>query len=652
MSVLTIATPAVLHSTGNLSRWSAAHNEVFWGFRRQDYSVLGGSAGAGGLCQLQMLESQTSDLQNRDILYLSSTGETVFVSNIVTATPFRFVTINQAANATNVLPGWANNHTQRRNYFIEARIHVYNNTTDLNEVAGEVRLSPNKRGEVKLIASNILEKYLSRRNRSDYTLDSYNDKDAWVKYYFSYRQVWRNYEAESFYEDRVNPYLGANLMPNSTLSNTASYELTNFTNVITSTGQGYVTNQPFVGLGYARMTLDITTWAAFPTTAGTKYRLKFKVLTSKTTGITSTNTLHVYFGVGVIPTLPWNLTQEAGLTAPYEFDFVAPFNNSAPWFECDSNYWVAIDDITLQEVFDDTATNPPNYYFANKAARQIQEVYSVNQAEHVAFYDTIADAAKRAKFISDFAQPTWFSGYPFDIAILFDKGLEPVEVTAKELFSSGTTSTVLNDTTAAEHRLTLQGGYTSADRFLDLWLEVGAAGAGALYVDDDYVDDDYVEEITPPSSETGEITERRRIRINLACVDNPEYLSWKGVHGGWNYYRFKKTQAFGSNISNQQIANPYVPDLDVEENKFQASNESDPTITMGVNGVDRNDILGLQLMLESGQVQRYMGLDSNNVPIWQTVIIKAGSFKVYETGDAAHDLEFTIELPSRYTHRA
>jgi len=659
MSIVTIGTPAVEHSTTNISKWSAVHNEVCYRFRRQDYSVLGGTAGSGGLLRLQLLIDQTDDLSIGDTLYLSSIDRTVIVSQITDAFPFRFVDVDVmlAAYPAGSGAGWANNHTARKNFFIEANIHVFNYQTSLNEIAGTVRLYPNKQGVAKLIIGPWLEKFLTRKNLFGYASQYYNDKEAWVKFYFSHRSVWRGYESESFYEDRVNPYLGANIVTNSTFltaNGSSGWDLTNMlwrTSEDVEKKHGNILEVLLPGVLKPEASLLPT----YPTVAGTTYRIKFKILDAKTTGHAVGTTINFRFGLGTAGT---SVNEIVGLNGIYQFDMVAPFNNSYPQFDTDSGYWGAMDNISVQELFSDELTNPPRYYYVNKAARQLQNVYGSNQAEHVTFYDTIADAAKRAKFISDFVQPTWFAGYPFDIAILLDESLKNVEITRKEdLRDINSSSTSINSTVltpaidTGEHRLMLTGGFASTVKSLDLWLEVGAAG-DELYVDDEYVDDDYVEAIEGPSAESGEVTERRRIRINQSCFDNHVYLAWKGVYGGWNYYLFTRQQTYGVEIKNAQVAFPYVPDLNVEENKFLMSNDSEPFITLGANNIDRNDVTGLMRMLESERVTMYMGLDSNNAPIWQTVIVKTGSFKVYDSKDKRHDIEFTIEQPSRYTHRA
>jgi hypothetical protein len=647
MSIVPRQNPAVIHATTNISKWNAAYNECAYIFRRQDYSVLYGIAASGSMARLVFLTAQTYDLSVGDSMYLSSIDDVVTVTQIINAGTFRHVYIDRLATAQNTQSGYANNVTARKNHVVEFNIHVFNNETSQNEIAGTVRLAGNKQGIIKLVVNPFVESYLNNRNESTYLQQTYNDLNAWAKFYFSSRQIWKGYTDEALYEDRTLPYLGPNLITNSHFDlGSDSWELDNM--VWYSDGTvGKDMSTTASSTTAARMYPAPALLTNYPTIAGRTYRMFFNIVSSVGAN-SSVNTVKARLGLGTSDAFTvWNY---CGLAGRYDFDFVAPFNNSHPSFTIDENFSAIIDDVELREVINDVTTNPPRYYYMNKGARQLQQPYGANQAEHVVFYDTIATAANRAKFISDFVQPTWFSGYPFDIAILFDESLQGVDIKRKELISTGVSEYLLNKALAGEHRIKLTGGYATSIKELDVWLEVGdVTGDLDEYVDEDYVDTDYVETTSvSPATETGEVTERRRIRINHSCFTNHVYLSWKGSAGGWNYYLFTRNQTHSVEIKGQEIVYPYVPDLNVIENQFLLSNESQPSITLGASNLDRNDLIGISRMLESSAVRLYNSTDGT----WQTVIVKQGTFKLYEVKDSRHDIEFTILLPFRYTHNA
>ena len=653
MSILILERPDKLHLySGNTSKFNAVHNVIQYKLQRRDYSILYGVSMEGSLIGIVVpkIQADESGVAIGDQLYVSTINQTANVVNIgYYGIAFALITIDvQISGPAYASPGYANNLTKRRLFGVEAKLFVYNNKTNLIDVAAVFKSYPDTKGDVNLIVNEYLKKYITNTNASSYTGTNYNDINAWCKFYIGYRSVWESNDNESFYEDRVIPYLGSNMLTNGSFDiDLAGWDTDDF---IWNNGKA---TRPVVNISPAY--IRPANYATFPTVAGSKYRISFKV--SDVSGSYSgSNKLQLYFSDEFFTTGTPKLCPLAG---SYTFDFTAINDGDFPTWATDPAYYVSLDNIQMQ-IINDTLDNTPIYRYTTKSALQIHSKYNGNLALHDAHFDTMDTLIKRAKFICDFGEPTRWPGFPFDIAVLFDESMVVSDVKRKEELYNYNAATGINEYTltnkkAGEQRIHLFGTYTSDIQKVKIWLEVGDV-VNDEYVDEEYVDDDYMavnEGSDPaPAAEEGEVTERRMIRLG-GCCENPVYLSWKGSAGGWSYYLFGKTQGITLSTNEQSIAQPYVDNLDVTGNKYQIDINSVQSMTMGCSNIDLNDVQGIMRMLDSGCIRIYLGLhEVTGLPEWEDVIVKTGSFKVYETGNARHDIEFTVENPTRYTHSA
>ena len=637
--------------TANISKWSAVHNEVCYRFQRRDYSVVATAQVSGNRTRIQLLESEVQDLSIGDMLWVSSINAFAKVTNLTYASPFVYATLDTQWKSTYNVAGYANNHTMRQNYAMEIELYVWNNKTQQTESAGVYRVYPSNDGSAKAIVSRWLLKYLSTKEESTYTQVAYNDTNAWTRFYIGYRRTWDGFDSELFLEDRTNPFLGANLIANSTFNGgTNGWDLQGTWNW---NAQEYITKPVDVNaIAYARP----DNFNSFPTVAGKTYRIKVNWF-----GVTGTrtfsNTMRVWLSDAG---LNYNVEQECAYEGEYEFDLVAPINGAFPTVFVNNQYFGSFDNLSIQEV-NDEVDNTPRWMYVNKGALQIWNRFDNNHADHVAFYDDYTLTPQhRAKFICDFQEPTHFVGYPFDIAILFDDILQFVIVNKHEELidvqnnAALATPVQLNQTAVGEQRIRLQNTYNSDIKFVDVWLETtGAVNPDyEQYVANGYVDTGYAEEVVASlPTYIGEITERRRVRINTKCYQNPVYIAWKGSQGGWNYWLFGRTQEITLNTTEQVRIEPYRDTLLTRSNVVQASVKSGESWRLGVDNVDLNDIKGLMRLLDSECVMIYLGtIPKILTKQWLEVQVKQGSVKVYETGNNRHNFEFSIDLPQRYTH--
>lgn len=112
-------------------------------------------------------------------------------------------------------------------------------------------------------------------------------------------------------------------------------------------------------------------------------------------------------------------------------------------------------------------------YFVN-SAKQIQDLFGSNMGEYVPFA-----LGSSAKFLSDFAKPTYFEGYPHSIDFIYSEDLHSFEVRRREqardinngVVGGATSATLDHYQIYGVNRLTIEGGYAANVKTVEVWLE-------------------------------------------------------------------------------------------------------------------------------------------------------------------------------------
>ena len=146
-------------------------------------------------------------------------------------------------------------------------------------------------------------------------------------------------------------------------------------------------------------------------------------------------------------------------------------------------------------------------YFVN-SAKQIQDTFGSNMGVYVPFL-TYNDGDAPAKFLTEFEKPTYFVGYPFDLAFIYSENIYGFEVKKFEStqdINDALLSVVGTDISFYEglavNRLMLTGSYASNVKTVNVWLDNSNGGTvppppvARLAVTDDYVDSGYFEKET------------------------------------------------------------------------------------------------------------------------------------------------------------
>ncbi|CAB4151257.1 hypothetical protein UFOVP600_8 [uncultured Caudovirales phage] len=138
------------------------------------------------------------------------------------------------------------------------------------------------------------------------------------------------------------------------------------------------------------------------------------------------------------------------------------------------------------------------------------------------------------------------------------------------------------------------------------------------------------------------VTEKKTIKIDRECKENPVFISWLNTYGGREHWLFSKVQTKGLITQNDGNFESYIVDLAESRGQIiDISKNAVPLLTVNCT-VDVEDIDGIKTLLYSPCVEM---LVSENPIKWQTVRPQTGSFKLYDTNDLTSSLQITLELP-------
>ncbi len=291
-------------------------------------------------------------------------------------------------------------------------------------------------------------------------------------------------------------------------------------------------------------------------------------------------------------------------------------------------------------------------YYMVYAAKQLGEAYGGNLAAYVPFKSVI-QPAQLARWVTDFTEPAYSEGYPFDISFIYGEDLAgldiqceiiQLDINRKPLSGGSQTTYLLNengsfllnldgsrliinrgvvaDATLAQHvglnRLLITGGFAPQAAYFTLALNYGDEHGNHT------------------------ITQTQAIRIDNAVDDQSVYLRWIGLSGSWNYYRFVYNQEISLDVQNAVIVKRFVSDWQNQDGiEDVLSKSAGQKMKVMAEDLSVNDIKGLQSLKYSPKVQM---LVNHNPVTWQTVVLNTATFDEYETryGQAAFSVMFNL----------
>lgn len=294
-------------------------------------------------------------------------------------------------------------------------------------------------------------------------------------------------------------------------------------------------------------------------------------------------------------------------------------------------------------------------FYVTFSALQMGNEHGSNMAKYVPFaYEP--NASRLAHFLTEYREPVFYLGLPFDLAFIYSEDLIGKDVYVKEqplgvnyqslggpvdsallnengavlLNENGgrlmnTLSIEADDVTVVPqlgvNRLRLSGLYPAQARYISVYLYV-LDGAG----------------------NEQRITQIQRVKILKKPNCDFKYIKWLNPVGGWSYALFEYKIEHDLDVSDTVMIDRYVDDFSTQNTAQDViSREAGRKETVGRNGVPADELKALSSVFYSVKV--YV-LTQENPRQWQTVIVDSSGKKGYNTKDEAGDFEMTYRLPS------
>ncbi|RWY51189.1 hypothetical protein [Mucilaginibacter gilvus] len=306
----------------------------------------------------------------------------------------------------------------------------------------------------------------------------------------------------------------------------------------------------------------------------------------------------------------------------------------------------------------ETKTSPfiqiDHNFYVLYAAKQLGERYSGNMAAYIPFA-TLAEGLEKARWISDFAEPAYSNGYPFDIGFIYSEDLlgrdvycefTLLDINRNPLTGGAQTSYLLNEDSS--WLLNTDGSKLIISRQSTGTIPVPQQlGLNRLLIDTLFANDVYYINIALKYADENmvqTVTQTQTIRVDDAVDDNSVYLRWIGLSGSWNYYRFVFNQEVNLDVQNAVIIKNYVSDWENQQGIEEViSKTAGQKIKVMAEDLSVADIRGLQSIKYSPKVQM---LVNKNPVKWQTIVINTATYSEYETRNGRAPFSVTFNMPA------
>ncbi len=297
----------------------------------------------------------------------------------------------------------------------------------------------------------------------------------------------------------------------------------------------------------------------------------------------------------------------------------------------------------------------PNPYYVLYAAKQLGDKYGGNLAAYVPFR-SVTDNSQLARWATDFAEPAYSNGYPFDIGFIYSDDLvglqlyctlTPLDINRNPLPGGPQTSYLLNDDSS--WLLNQDGSKLVIANQSSFSMPVPAQlGLNRLLINANFDSDVYYFTLTLNYNDSEDVahtvTQTQTVRIDDAVDEQSVYLRWIGLSGCWNYYRFVYNQEVSLDVQNAVIIKNYVSDWENQDGIEEVIGKSaGQKIKVMAEDLSVADIKGLQSIKYSPKVQM---LVNRNPVKWQTIVLNTATFTEYETLNGHAPFSVTFNLPS------
>lgn len=140
------------------------------------------------------------------------------------------------------------------------------------------------------------------------------------------------------------------------------------------------------------------------------------------------------------------------------------------------------------------------------------------------------------------------------------------------------------------------------------------------------------------------VTEVKEIDYVGCTPERPLQLIWFNPLGGMDTWVFSRHQEYSADVSDVDEFEPVINYLQLE-NSRQKTLRKDFLIVakLGYEQLSMQQVGGISYLLSSPLVL------ANIRGYWVQVVVKSGTFKLFDTGESKHKLEFDIILPKQFT---
>ena len=139
------------------------------------------------------------------------------------------------------------------------------------------------------------------------------------------------------------------------------------------------------------------------------------------------------------------------------------------------------------------------------------------------------------------------------------------------------------------------------------------------------------------------VSEIKEIDYVDCTPEKPLQLMWLNQLGGMDTWVFSRHQEFSADVSDVDEFEPVINYLQVTNARQRVlRKDAYVVINLGYEQLTEQQVKGISQLFVSPLVLA-------NVSGFVQGVVKAGTYKIYDTGESMHKMEFDIILPKRFT---
>ena len=140
------------------------------------------------------------------------------------------------------------------------------------------------------------------------------------------------------------------------------------------------------------------------------------------------------------------------------------------------------------------------------------------------------------------------------------------------------------------------------------------------------------------------VTEVLRVDYIDCTPEQPFQLAWLNSLGGVDSWVFQRHQEYTLDAKDMDTFEPIINYLQISNGRQRIlKKDAYMMVKLGYEQLTQQQVTGIKELLISPCVK---WIDGTNETV---VVVKEGSFALYDTGESKHDLEFEIIMPKLYT---